>query len=78
MNAQLLLILGFATAINLLLIFWKVTHGRFSDAAVDGGILFILAYMTHGTLTGFATSIVASSIVSLYLLFFPPKEFLKL
>ena len=67
------LLIGIATAFNFIIIMWKYNRGRISDASVDFIILIALAWMFSGTITGMAVGMVASCVISLYLLISPPK-----
>lgn len=65
--------MGVAAGFNVLIIYWKVTQSRFSDAGLDAFILGIMVWAFAGTLGGNIIATVGSAIVSLYLLAFPPK-----
>jgi hypothetical protein len=78
MDALMLLIIGIAAAINILVIKVKVEKKRYGDATMDGSILVLLSYVFGGTFNGLITATVASSVVSIYLWFFPPKELFSL
>ena len=66
-------IAGAATAFNFLVILWKFSKNRNLDATLDLGIFVAIAFLFSGTITGLEIGMVASAIVSLYLLIFPPK-----
>ena len=67
------LVLGIATAFNFIIILWKFKAERTGDAVLDGAIMGIIAFLFSGTVTGMAIGMVASAIVSLYLLISPPN-----
>ena len=67
------LIAGVFTALNLIVIMLKIKRGRTLDAIVDGGLLVLLTFVFGGSITGLLTAVVASSIISMYLLAVPPK-----
>ena len=67
-----LLIIGIATAFNFMIIKWKLEKHRFADAVVDVAVLLIVGFIFGGTLGGMTIAMVASAIVSLYLLWSPP------
>ena len=67
-----ILMIGVATAFNFLIIKWKLEKKRFADAAFDIGILIILSVIFGGTLGGMTIAMIASAIVSLYLIWKPP------
>jgi len=66
------LLIGIATAFNVLIIKWKVEHGRYEDAALDTLVLLVLASIFAGTMGGLIIATISSFIVSIYLLFSPP------
>ena len=70
------LLIGIATAFNVLIIKWKVEHGRYEDAALDTLVLLVFASIFAGTMGGLIIATISSFIVSIYLLFSPPT-FLK-
>ena len=67
-----LLIIGVITAFNMLVLKWKVSNGRYADAALDVVALSILSIFFGHTLGGMVVAMVSSLIISLYLLAFPP------
>jgi len=77
MGATGLLLISIATAINIIVIKWKIEHERYSDALLDAFVLFLLGFVFMGTITGLMVATISSAIVSGYLLIFPPKEFFK-
>lgn len=73
MNGILLLIVGISVAINIMVIKVKIEKKRYLDAALDGTILGILTVVFGGSFNGLITATVASSVVSMWLWFVPPK-----
>jgi len=67
------LIMGFATAFNVLIIFKKIEKKRFQDAFFDGSLLVTLTVIFGGSLGGMLVATVASAVISLYFLFSEPK-----
>jgi hypothetical protein len=75
---EFLAIAAIATAFNFLIILWKFNHKRWSDASLDLIILATIAILFSGTVTGLQIGMIASMLVSLYLLANPPQmEFIK-
>jgi len=72
------LLIALATAFNALIIKWKVEKGRYEDAFIDVGILVVLASLFSGSMGGMVIATISSFIVSIYLLFSPPKFFTTL
>jgi hypothetical protein len=77
MSNGTIVIAGVAVAANLLVIHQKIKRERYSDAALDGFLLVMIAIVFSGTISGLMIGTVASSIVSIYLWFSPPKEYFK-
>lgn len=75
MNDVSLWYMAGALAFNVLIIKYKFEHNRFSDALLDGMVLFVLGMIFMGTIEGLKIATIASMIVSVYLLIFPPKEY---
>jgi len=75
MTTGLMLIAGICTAGNILILKVKIERKRYSDALLDGLIFVALGFVFMGTVTGLQIAVIASSVVSLWLWFFPPKEF---
>ena len=73
MSAIVLLVAGIFVALNIIVIMLKVKYNRISDAALDGTILVLLAWIFGGSFGGLVTATVASSVISLYLFIVPPK-----
>lgn len=65
--------IGIATAFNFLILKWKVEHARYADAALDVFTLTILSFLFSGSYAGLVVATVASALISLYLLAFPPR-----
>ena len=72
-NELTMIIAGIAVAFNLMIIKIKIEKKRYSDATLDGSLLILLGLLFSGTITGLMIGTVASSIISIYLYFFPPK-----
>ncbi len=67
------LIAGVFTALNIIVIMIKIKRNRVLDAIIDGGLLVTLTMVFGGSITGLLTAVVASSVISMYLLAVPPK-----
>jgi len=52
---------------------WKLENDRYADASLDAGVLVLLGWLFSGTISGLAIATIASAIMSLALLFSPPK-----
>ena len=68
-----LLLIGLATAFNLIIIKIKVEKLRYGDAFLDATTLILLTIVFGGTYTGEVVASIASAFISIYLLIFPPK-----
>lgn len=66
------LVIGLATSFNFIVIMWKFTHNRVLDASIDFGVFVAISAMFAGTIAGMSVGMVASAIVSIYLLINPP------
>ena len=73
MSLWVILIVGFATFVNLFAVKYKIEHRRFGDALLDGGALVALSLLFGHTAHGMAVAMVASMCVSIALLFYPPR-----
>jgi len=69
----LALIMGFATAFNILVIFKKLELKRYQDAFFDTSFLIILTLVFAGSIAGMMIGTVASAVVSVYFFFNTPK-----
>lgn len=65
-------IIGVAVAFNILIIKVKFERGRFADVTLDFGTLVLLSWLFSGSYGGLVVSTLASAIISLYLLRYPP------
>ena len=68
-----ILILGIVLSFNLIIIYVKIQKGRTGDAILDATALTILAIVFGGSSQSLAIGTVASSIISVFLYFNPPK-----
>ena len=66
-------IMGCALAFSLLILKWKFEHRRYADFTMDASMLVMLSYFMGGSIEGELTAIIAQTIISFYLLAFPPK-----
>lgn len=72
---MLILLIGIATAFNLIILKMKFEDDRYGDMSLDLLTLILLTTFFGGTITGMAVAVVAGGIISLYLFFFPPEIF---
>ncbi len=70
----MLIISGVFMAFNLLIILHKLRKFMILNALVDLLFLGIIVVLTAGTYSGLATGMIASTIVSGYLWFYPLRE----
>lgn len=68
-----LFIAAIATAFNFLIVIWKYTNHRYLDATLDLGTFALIAILAGGSVAGLQIGMLASAIVSVYLLVNPPK-----
>lgn len=68
-----LAIIGIVVAFNCLIIYAKVIAKRYLDAGLDFTLLAILSVVFGGSYAGLVVATIASAIISLALLIFPPK-----
>jgi hypothetical protein len=67
------LVIGCAVAFNFLVIKVKFEKKRFADGVLDVLLLAIITFLFSGSFGGLVVATVASAIISLFLLAFPPK-----
>lgn len=72
------IIIGIATAFNLIVIKMKLEAGRFGDAVLDIFFNIILNIIFGGTYSGMVVASITSVLTSIYLYFNPPKSLFKL
>lgn len=72
------LIIGIATAFNILIIKIKVEKRRYEDALFDGAILIALSMVFGGTYGGMVVATITSAIISVYFMASPPLFFSRL
>ena len=75
MDITTIAVLGIALSFNFIIILWKFQHNRTSDALLDSTLLALVGFIFSSTITGLMIGTIASAIISLYLLAFPPKTF---
>jgi hypothetical protein len=69
-----LAIMGVVTALNFILILYKLSHNRIADGVLDFIIFAVICTLFSAAgQAGLFVGMVASFIVSIYLLFSPPK-----
>ena len=73
MSLSIILIIGFATFVNIFAVKYKIEHRRYADALLDGSSLAVLTWLFGHTATGMAVAMIASMCISVALLFYPPK-----
>ena len=67
------LIIGIATAFNILVIKFKLERKRYADGIFDAICLVLLAGVMGGSLGGLIIGTIASACISISLFFNPPK-----
>ena len=67
-----ILIMGAMLSFNILIIYYKVTHDRIPDGLLDASLLILLGFVFGGSTASLQIATVASAVISLYLLAFPP------
>ena len=68
-----LLFIGVATAFAMLILKIKLEQGRYADVALDFMAMAVLSIFFGHTLGGLVITIIASTIISVYLWIFPPR-----
>lgn len=68
-------LIGVASAFNLLIIKVKTEKKRYEDAIFDAAMMILLAFLFGGSYGGMVVAMIASMIISLWLLVSPPKFF---
>lgn len=69
------ILIGVVSAINLLIVKVKVERKRYEDAFFDVALMTLLAFLFSGSYGGMVVAMVASLVVSIWLLASPPKFF---
>lgn len=67
------LLIGIATAFNIIVILIKLERGRYADGIFDATFLILLAGVMGGSLGGLIIGTIASAVISIYLFINPPK-----
>ena len=67
------IIIGLATAFNFIVIKAKLDRKRYEDAGFDFVLMCTLAVLFSGSYAGMVVAMVSSLVISIYLLFSPPK-----
>lgn len=74
MSISIITVLTIATLINLFTIKWKLKRARYSDIAIEIGIIIALTFLFQGTLTGMAIATSVSAFWSIWTIIFPSKK----
>jgi hypothetical protein len=67
------IVIGIVTAFNFIVIKKKLERKRFADAGLDLLALVLLSMMFGGTVSGMVVAMIASLLISIYLLTNPPN-----
>lgn len=67
----LILIAGVCTAFNFIIVIWKLKKGRYMDFTLDIGCMIAICTLFVGSFAALAVGMIASMLISLYLLFSP-------
>lgn len=70
---ELALLLGLTLTFNIIILFIKYNAGRYVDLFFDITLLLAIGFITAGSVAGLAAGMLASTIISLFLLFKTPK-----
>lgn len=73
MDVVLIVVAGIATMFNFAIIKWKLENERYLDTTIDVGVLATVSYMFAGTISGLSIAMIASMLMSLFLLYSPPR-----
>jgi len=65
--------LGLVTSFNFLILLWKFNNKRYLDLSLDISSIIVLNLFFGKTLTGMLVAMVASAVMSLYLLINKPS-----
>jgi len=68
-----LVIIGITVAFNFLVIYLKIVRKRYVDGALDFAVLGTLSILFGGSYAGLVVATIASAIVSIFLLAYPPN-----
>ncbi len=68
-----ILIVAIATFINLVVIYVKIQMKKYEHAIVDAGLFMLIVYLFNGSVAGMQVGMIASALMSIFLLIFPPK-----
>lgn len=66
-------IMGIATALNVIVVLWKLRNDRVLDGIIDGALLAAVMYVFMGSVSGLQMGTIGSAMVSIYLLIDPIK-----
>lgn len=64
-------IMGIATALNVIVVLWKLRNDRILDGIIDGALLAAVMYVFMGSVSGLQMGTIGSAMVSIYLLLDP-------
>lgn len=67
------LIIGIVTFFNIAFIKWKFDRARYADASLDLFLLVVVMLLFSGSYGALVVGTITSALVSIYLLFSPPK-----
>ncbi len=70
---ELALLLGLTLTFNIIILFIKYNSGRYIDLFFDISLLLSIGFITAGSVAGLSAGMLASTIISLFLLFKTPK-----
>ena len=74
---ELILVGGLLTALSIAVLLHKIKKKRYEDAAIDTGITAFLFTAFAGSLAGMSIAVVASLLISIYLLFFGSTDTIR-
>jgi hypothetical protein len=67
------LLIGLATAINVIIVKMKFERKRWEDATFDLGLLILITIVFGGSYAGLVVGTIASMVISIYLYASPPQ-----
>lgn len=70
---ELIIIASIATFFNFVVIMWKINRERYFNASLDAAIFVAICFLFQGTIQGLQIGMIASAMVSIYLIFYDVK-----
>ena len=67
------ILIGITVFFNIIIVIWKLEKQRYLDGLLDGFLLILVTIVFSGSYGALVVGTVASALVSLYLLIWPPQ-----